>query len=628
MNENKLTRARQLALLAGGLAVALVLAGPAAGQRKEPAPEALADVGVDEHLNAQIPLDLRFRDENGRERTLASLFPGDRPAILTLNYSDCPMLCTLVLNGMVDGLRELAWTPGREFDVISVSIDPLETPQRARLTKQRYLRDYGRPGTADGWHFMTGSAENIQRLADAVGFRFKYVEQEKQYVHAAVILVCTPQGRVSRYLYGVQFPEQTLRLSLVEAGEGKVGSTLDRVLLFCFHYDAEAGRYGPVARNLMKLGAGVTCALLLLGMIPYWLRQRRAASSGASTLVDSDAASPADSPDASSGSGPSAAFAWPLVGLLGAPGGSLFFPQRATAEAAIVDHVFYFIFIVSVVFFALILGLMLFFILKYRRREGVGPQPSPSHSTSLELVWTIIPTILVAVMFIWGFWGYMGMRQAPEDSYEIQVLAKKWAWNFVYPNGHIEADLHVPMDQPIRLVMSSDDVIHSLYVPAFRLKMDVVPGRYTKTWFNATEPGEHQLYCAEYCGTQHSTMLAKVVVHPRGEFEKWLEDAANFLERMTPAEGGALLVQRRGCAQCHSLDGSARVGPTFKGTFGTSQPLASGENVTVDENYILESILEPMAKIRAGFKPVMPTYKGQLKDEEITAIIAYLKTLE
>ena len=171
-----------------------------------------------------------------------------------------------------------------------------------------------------------------------------------------------------------------------------------------------------------------------------------------------------------------------------APGGSLFFPQRASAEAAVVDEIFYFILIVSVIFFALIVGLMLVFLWKYRRREGEGPQASPSHSTSLEMLWTIIPTILVAVMFVWGFRGYMEMRQAPDDSYEVQVLAKKWAWSFVYPNGHIEPDLHVPVDRPIRLVMTSDNVIHSLYIPAFRLKMDVVPGRYTKTWFQATSP--------------------------------------------------------------------------------------------------------------------------------------------
>jgi len=605
-----------------GLAAWLSLCGAAAAQRQEAGPETLQEIGIDEHLGGQLPLDLRFRDENGAEVTLASIFQGNRPVVLSLNYSDCPMLCTLVLNGLVDGLKEMAWVPGQQFDIVSVSIDPLETPQRARLTKQRYVRSYGRPETAAGWHFLTGNQENIKKLADAAGFRYKYVEKDKQYAHAAVIMICTPQGRMSRYLYGVQFPEQTLRLSLVEAGEGKVGSTLDKVLLYCFHYDAEAGRYGPVARNIMKLGAGMTCGVLVLALLPFWFRRRRGQPPAGE---QQESAPPGDAP---SGGTPLAGLTLPLVGLLGAPGGSLFFPQRATEEAALVDSVFYFILIVSVVFYILILVLMVVFLLKYRRREGHGPQPSPSHSTSLEMLWTIIPTILVAVMFIWGFWGYMEMRSAPDDSYEIQVVAKKWAWSFIYPNGHIEPDLHAPADRPIRLVMTSDDVIHSLYIPAFRLKMDIVPGRYNKTWFQAVEPGEHQLYCAEYCGTQHSTMLAKVVVHPSGEFEKWLEEAANFLKRMTPVEGGALLYQRRGCAQCHTIDGGAKVGPSFKGVFGTQQPLASGGTITVDENYIRESILEPMAKIRAGYQPVMPTYKGQLKDEEISAIIAYIKSLK
>lgn len=177
--------------------------------------------------------------------------------------------------------------------------------------------------------------------------------------------------------------------------------------------------------------------------------------------------------------------------------------------------------------------------------------------------------------------------------------------------------------------MSSDDVIHSLYVPAFRLKMDVVPGKYTSTWFEATTTGDFVLFCAEYCGTQHSSMLAKVVVHPSGEFEPWLENAANFLEDLTPAEGGKILYTRRGCVQCHSVveNAAPMTGPTFYGSFGTSQTLADGSSIIVDENYIRESILEPQAKVRAGYKPVMPTYQGQLKNEEIDALIAFIKSL-
>ena len=205
---DSLTQTTRLVIVACGLALGLSLPDGAVAQRQEPVPQVLNEVGIDEHLGGQIPLDLRFRDENGAEVTLASLFPGDRPAVLSLNYSDCPMLCTLVLNGLIDGLEELSWTPGREFDVISVSIDPLETPQRARLTKQRYLRNYGRPETAAGWHFLTGTQENIKRLADTVGFATSTWKRTSSTSHAAVVMICTPQGRMSRYLYGVQFPDK------------------------------------------------------------------------------------------------------------------------------------------------------------------------------------------------------------------------------------------------------------------------------------------------------------------------------------------------------------------------------------------------------------------------------------
>ena len=306
---------------------------------------------------------------------------------------------------------------------------------------------------------------------------------------------------------------------------------------------------------------------------------------------------------------------------------SSLFPEPRSTTAEQVDDLFYFILLVSAFFFAIIVGVMVLFLVKYREQPGGAVQRSPSHNNALEITWTVVPAIFVGAIFFWGFVGYLDMRQPPDNSYEIQVTAKKWSWSFTYPNGHIDNNLHVPEDRPVRLVMSSDDVIHSLYIPAFRLKMDVIPGRYTTTWFESEMPGEYTLFCAEYCGTQHSKMLAKVVVHPSGEFEKWLADAANFLETVTPIQAGEILYQRRGCIQCHSVDGAAKVGPTFKDVFGTNQALTDGTSVTVDENYLRESILEPQAKVRAGYKPVMPTYQGQLKDEEISALIAYIKSL-
>ncbi|MGL4513797.1 MAG: SCO family protein [Lacipirellulaceae bacterium] len=260
------------------LASALVaLASPVHcwGQLVEPLPAEMQGVGIDDKAGDQLPLDLEFRDERGQPIKLADLFRGDRPVLLTLNYSDCPMLCGVQLNGLFDGIEDLAWNPGAEFDVVSVSIDPLESPERAAQTKQRYLERLGRPGIGKGVRFLIGSQQSISALADAVGFRYKYVPETREYSHTAAVMVLTPSGVISRYLYGVAYDAPTLRLSLVEAGEGKIGSPLDQLILFCFHYDETKGRYGPVARRIMSAGAGVMICCMAVGLIPYWLRRSR-----------------------------------------------------------------------------------------------------------------------------------------------------------------------------------------------------------------------------------------------------------------------------------------------------------------------------------------------------------------
>jgi cytochrome c oxidase subunit 2 len=309
-------------------------------------------------------------------------------------------------------------------------------------------------------------------------------------------------------------------------------------------------------------------------------------------------------------------------------GSSFWMPPQVSTVAQSVDWLFNFILAISVFFFLLIVVLMVIFLFKYRHREGHEALKSPTHNMALEITWTTIPVILVIVIFVFGFKGFLDMSTPPANAYEILVEGQKWNWSFTYPNGYVDADLHVPVDRPIRLVMSSQDVIHSLYIPAFRVKRDVVPGRYAKVWFEATKPGEYDLFCAEYCGTSHSDMIAHVIVHPVGEFETWLEKASNFLETMTPVDAGRKLFQVRGCQQCHSVDGSAKTGPSLLGVFGHEQALAGGSSVVADENYIRESILEPQAKVVAGFDPVMPTYQGRLSDPEIMAIIEYLKSLD
>jgi cytochrome c oxidase subunit 2 len=307
--------------------------------------------------------------------------------------------------------------------------------------------------------------------------------------------------------------------------------------------------------------------------------------------------------------------------------GSFWMPPQVSTVAPNVDWLFQFILGISVFFFLLIVVLMVVFIIRYRRREGVEAEASASHNTLLELTWTIIPLILVVVIFFFGFKGFLDMATPPANAYEILVDGQKWNWTFTYPNGYADSNLHVPVDRPVRLVMTSADVIHSLYVPAFRIKADVVPGRYSKAWFEATEPGSYELFCAEYCGTSHSDMIAQVVVHPAGEFETWLDKASNFLETMSPVDAGRKLYQVRGCQQCHSVDGSGKTGPTLLGLYGADRLFADGSRTVADENYIRESILEPMSRLVAGYEPVMPTYQGRIKNEEITAIIEYLKSL-
>lgn len=243
---------------------------PVQAERMEPAPKDIEKLDVLEHLDSKLPLDLMFLDSKGKQVTLGDYFKKDRPVILSLNYSNCPMLCSLQLTALVRGLKELEWSADQQYDFVSVSIDPKETYQRANLTKQKYFKEYDRAGTAGGWHFLCGQQASITKLAEAMGVQYNYIEERKEYAHPAVLLICTPDGRISRYLYGIGFPKQTLKLALVEASEGKIGSTIDRFLLFCFHYDADKGRYAPTARNIMKIGGFATVFILTVVLIPYW----------------------------------------------------------------------------------------------------------------------------------------------------------------------------------------------------------------------------------------------------------------------------------------------------------------------------------------------------------------------
>lgn len=249
--------------------------------RTAPLPEGVRDVGIDEHLDERLPLEATFTDHDGNKVKLGDYFDGEHPVILTLNYYRCPMLCGLQLNGMVDALREIDWKPGQQFEIVTISFDPLETQQLAHLKRKTYLEYYGDPAAAAGWHFLVGSQKNIAQALDATGYRIAWNEARREWAHAAALIIATPDGRISRYLYGITYKPKTVRLSLVEASEGKIGTTVDKILLYCFHYDGEG--YSLAAFNVARGVAVLTMIVvggLLLGL---WLRERRRGKAVTST---------------------------------------------------------------------------------------------------------------------------------------------------------------------------------------------------------------------------------------------------------------------------------------------------------------------------------------------------------
>ncbi len=310
-------------------------------------------------------------------------------------------------------------------------------------------------------------------------------------------------------------------------------------------------------------------------------------------------------------------------------GSNFWLPIAAAEEADPADSMFYAVLGLSAFFFFAILIIVVYFVIKFRARPGHKAQPSPAHSDALEITWTIIPTIICVFLFLGGWHGYLAFTAERGGALQLDVTAQKWAWSFTYPNGTTDNNLHVPVDQPVRLRMTSTDVLHSFYSPAFRVKQDVVPRRYTYLQFTPTRPGVYRLYCTEYCGKDHSLMKVKVFVHQTGGYERYLATVQERSSSMTPLEMGASLFDKKGCVACHTIDGSARVGPSWKGIWGESIKLADGSTVTVDAQYIKTAIEDPNAQKRANFAGAqMTSYAGLLSEKEIAGLIAYIESLK
>ena len=298
-------------------------------------------------------------------------------------------------------------------------------------------------------------------------------------------------------------------------------------------------------------------------------------------------------------------------------------PKAASTGAGNVDALFVFLLVLSAFMCLAIFTLIIVFAIRYRRRRGVSAEQIEG-STALEITWSVVPLAIFMVIFAWGAIIYFQERTPPRGADEVYVVAKQWMWKLEHEQGQSEInELHVPVGRDIKLIMTSQDVIHSFYIPAFRIKQDVLPGRYTTAWFRATKPGVYHLFCAEYCGTAHSGMIGQIVVMEPAQYQAWLAGGG-----MTGslASNGQTMFQQLGCPTCHRSDVQGR-GPNLVGVFGKPVQLEDGRTVIADENYVRESILSPSAKVVKGFRPIMPVFQGLVSEEQLTALVAYIKSL-
>lgn len=319
-----------------------------------------------------------------------------------------------------------------------------------------------------------------------------------------------------------------------------------------------------------------------------------------------------------------------LLSLVNRANAQTFMPTEGSEIATRLDNLYGFLIVTSFISCAILIGGMVYFALKYKRKSDSDKTAYITHDTRLEVIWSVIPLIIFLVVFAWGWIIYHDMRKMPENALEIHVTGRQWSWMTEYKNGVKSTDIVVPVGRDVKIVLASEDVIHSLYIPSFRVKQDAVPGRYTALWFRADKMGEFHVFCTEFCGTSHSGMITKMKVVSQEDFDKWLIEESE-VSSLPIAQRGAKIFQTRACASCHNVDNAAvKIGPTLYQAFGAEREMENGEKVAMDENYLRESILNSNAKIVKGFGPrsAMPAFQGQLSEAEMTALIEYIKTLK
>lgn len=319
-----------------------------------------------------------------------------------------------------------------------------------------------------------------------------------------------------------------------------------------------------------------------------------------------------------------------LFSLINRANAQTFMPTEGSDIATRVDNLYGFLIATSFISCAILIGGMVYFAVKYKRKSDNDKTAYITHDTRLEVIWSVIPLVIFLVVFAWGWIIYHDMRKMPENALEIHVTGRQWAWMTEYKNGVKSPDIVVPVGRDVKIVLAAEDVLHSLYIPSFRVKQDAVPGRYTALWFKADKMGEFHVFCTEFCGTSHSGMITKLRVVSQEDFDKWLIEESE-ISTLPIAQRGAKIFNTRACASCHNVDNpSVKIGPSLFQAFGKQEALEDGATVTIDENYLRESILNSQSQIAKGFGPrsAMPAFQGQLSEAEVTALIEYIKSLK
>ncbi len=549
----------------------------------------------EKHLGRSIE-DITFTEKSGKEFSI-SQFKG-KVLILTLVYYDCPHVCPLLVEGLFDALNEIKdLKNGKDYHVLVLSFNSKDMPSKASEFYSKVVNKK-KSEILSQWTFATATDENINKLVQSTGYRFFYSIQDGMFVHPSVYIFISPEGKITRYLYGSKPDPFSLRLALLESMKGISGSVsiASMVTLACYKYDSGSRTY-VINIPFLFITAGILMGALtgLLSIVIY-IKKRR---SGALLLI-------------------------PAITFILR---SNAFASDISNPSRLWDQHFGIYLILMFAVWLLVTIPLIYICIRYRKRRGREEGDYIEGDPLVEIIWTVIPLVIVIFLGIQTWSIYQKFRGVPFNAYEISVEGFMWGWNVTYPEGIKGVnEIVVPAGMPVRISLTSRDVLHGFFLPDFHIQEEAIPGRITYLWFNAEKPGVYRAFCTEFCGNGHSMMIAKVIAMKREDFNAWISKAKSETEALPDVNEGRRLVETLGCLGCHTVTGEESTGPTFKGIFGRETRFEDGGSMKVDEEYIEHSILYPSEKIVKGYPAAMPPYR--LSERQIYSIIAYLKSLK